>query len=591
MRVSPRIVAAAALIACRSSQQAEVPPPMTPSAVAERPASPAPPSWALAAGAAAPASVAVPHPETLSVFVEGACGELGVGFFDNGTVVHYGHIPDSRVLPLSPPVFAFVKDDGSFVQDDTVRSGLPASSLPELDIGDMSGSWPETASITIFRHGGERAEAEAHRFDRQGDKWVASAIPPDRNAVDRSVLGASWLSGSRLEPVGAWSPYPAFKVVPAGAALGPDFTALHVAEAPMCKFVQSDLLTRPTGELFLAGNFCGIFPTHNLGMTPMGEAAVARWAPGAPATLEPIPSVPNHADLHLDSFLEASPTALYLFGEVGWKEAYVALRDGASWSRIEAPFQGYVAQRELEPDGTLWVRTSKEELYRYSPSGKAWTKEPLTGVLDVAWVGGHPVWALVSGGIAHRDENGAWTSLATPRPAFSAAGASFELRRITLSPKGEAWVHATYEEPRPGAPANEWREALLRVGPPVAPTRCETAKTASFVRWPPRATAACTDLVAILARVSKSAPADYDFPQTRAALRGHDEVLEAELVEIEIDGKRLLAAKVKSIEAGTRLVDIETRGVRGTRPELVCTRPKVTRALTFDVQTGRLAPR
>jgi hypothetical protein len=88
--------------------------------------------------------------------------------------------------------------------------------------------------------------------------------------------------------------------------------------------------------------------------------------------------------------------------------------------------------------------------------------------------------------------------------------------------------------------------------------------------------------------VSKSAPAQYDFPQTRAALRGHTEIAGAEFVEIDIDGKRLLAAKVDSIETGKRLVEIVSQGVPGTRPELVCAEPKVTRSLTFELGTGAL---
>jgi hypothetical protein len=68
------------------------------------------------------------------------------------------------------------------------------------------------------------------------------------------------------------------------------------------------------------------------------------------------------------------------------------------------------------------------------------------------------------------------------------------------------------------------------------------------------------------------------------------ELLGTEFVEIEIDGKRLLAAKVKSVEIGNRLVDIVSHGVAGTRPELVCAQPKVTRTIPFDLATGALTP-
>jgi hypothetical protein len=94
----------------------------------------------------------------------------------------------------------------------------------------------------------------------------------------------------------------------------------------------------------------------------------------------------------------------------------------------------------------------------------------------------------------------------------------------------------------------------------------------------------------VLARVGKNAPADYDFPETRRALRGHEELQEAELEEVEIDGKRLLAAKVKTFDVGRRLVQIEGHGVRGTRPELVCSDARIVRVLrplTYDLKTGQ----
>ena len=92
----------------------------------------------------------------------------------------------------------------------------------------------------------------------------------------------------------------------------------------------------------------------------------------------------------------------------------------------------------------------------------------------------------------------------------------------------------------------------------------------------------------ILARISASAPADYDYPQTRRALRGRKEMAEAELVEVDIDGKRVLGAKVKSIDVGKRLVALQGKMVQSARPELVCTEPRVIRSLAYDYVSGRL---
>jgi hypothetical protein len=109
-----------------------------------------------------------------------------------------------------------------------------------------------------------------------------------------------------------------------------------------------------------------------------------------------------------------------------------------------------------------------------------------------------------------------------------------------------------------------------------------------FADWPPPATEGCATPVALLARLSKSAPKNYDFPQTRSALKGHTELEGTQFIEIDLARQRFLAAKVKSLDAGHALVDLVASGVKGTRPELVCTEPKVTRTLTIDLATGTL---
>jgi hypothetical protein len=96
--------------------------------------------------------------------------------------------------------------------------------------------------------------------------------------------------------------------------------------------------------------------------------------------------------------------------------------------------------------------------------------------------------------------------------------------------------------------------------------------------------------VALLARLSKSAPKGYDFPQTRKALRGHTELEGTQFIETEIANQRFLAAKVKSLGAGQALVGLVAVGVKGTRPELVCATPKVTRTIAIDLATGALQP-
>jgi hypothetical protein len=579
------ILASAALAACQGMRSIGTQQPGVP------PAPDVAPSPSVPDTAAPP--VAPSPPLTLSVVVEGRCPELGVSFLDNATLVHYGHVPGSSDAGAARLVLAFLRDDGTLDEDPKLGRGLMHRELDmtasaALDVESIGGSWPERVTLSLRGEGGERVGSFSEERAWRGDHWE------DAPRVARETPSTRWLNGSKLER--DYNAYLAYSVVPPGAAPAPDFTSMRVKGAgPDCVFGETALLARPTGELFLAGTFCGFFPTHgvlsDMGPRPTGEAGVARWVPGGKAKLEKIPDVARHADLVLVDFVEASPTTLFLFGTVAnpadaqKPDAYLALHDGTSWSRVETPYHGSVTHHEVAPDGALWV-LADHALFERKVDG-AWNKLPLEDVASVVWANGRPSWVALRRALARRGDDGQWTRISAPRPAFSSSS-ELDLGSLSISPKGEVWIHASYEEKRPEWTKPERREALLRAGVAYPAAHCDVAMGSSFSSWPPPATAGCAHPVAILARVSKSAPAQYDFPQTRAALRGHTEILGAEFVEIDIDGKRLLAAKVESIEMGKRLVEIVSQGVAGTRPELVCSEPKVTRTIPFDLGTGAL---
>jgi len=616
MRRAFSLLTGLTLAACQVPQSTRQTPPRSPSqAPIEAPAALEPsthPEVTLV-----PAAPPTPPP-ALSVVVEGQCPDLGVTFFKNATLVHYGSVPSvyysEPYLPAPATThlaFALVRADGSLDEDPKLRRGIPQVSeayagggagTEPLDVAGVSGTWPDDAHLALVAASGNRMGTESFDFTWKADHWLQVS----RGTLEDRELKTPWLSGSTLTRRASDSPYPELVVVPAGATPTPDFTALHVPKAPMCNFMESDILTRPRGELFLAGKFCGIYPTHEHpewrgdGPHPpvwQGEAGVARWTPGSPATIMAIPPVSNHADLELHGLLEASPTSMFLFGTVdrhanatcatcapGAKitpEAYLALYDGSTWSRIQTPYEGFVWRHEIEADGTLWISDSAHHLYRRAPEG-VWTKEPVEAVTSEAWQSHRPEWVISAGALMHHGKYDEWTRFETPRPAFSSSS-DLALRSVSLSSDGVLWVKASYEERRPEWTTPERREALLRLGVEHAPTRCDVDTGPSFSAWPPRATEGCEDPLVILAHVSKSAPATFGFPQTRAALRGHPELAGTGLVEIELDGKRLLAAKVKSTAIGQHVVDVVGHRVRGVRPELVCTKPNVTRTIAVDV--------
>jgi len=104
------------------------------------------------------------------------------------------------------------------------------------------------------------------------------------------------------------------------------------------------------------------------------------------------------------------------------------------------------------------------------------------------------------------------------------------------------------------------------------------------------ASSACKELFVVLYRLSRVAPADYDFPLTRAAVKGHTELADVRFAETEDGGQRYLVGFVPTLDRGKRLMDLVRSKVAGASPQMLCGAPARTlRALSIDLRTGELA--
>ena len=545
---------------------------------------------------AEPVKVARPEP-AFSVMVEGKCDELDVDLLENTELVHYGHVQGSYEPGGSRLVVARVLAEGGLQEEPMLMRGLKPSGDEDgrpFYLSSVSGSWPEKATATLFA-GGERSGTTELGFTWAKDHWAPVPQPAEGTAEEFVAAHKKWMNETTLNLLYASGSYPAFAVKPAGKAPTPDFGALHVKRETDCMFEYGDMHLAASGEMLLAGRYCGIFPDHTDLMNGMrGEAAVARWSPGGRGKLEPIPKVANNAALRLQGFHEASPMSLYLFGVLLKPDntedgSYLAHFDGTAWSRIEAPYKG-TASHEIDAEGNLWV-VADEAVFKLPPSG-TWEKQPLEAVTRVVWSEHRPAWALSKKQPVRRATDGTWAKINLPKPAFS-VGATFEVTDVKVSPRGEAWLGASYTEKRPQWTQPEERQALLRYGTSFKTTRCEAGGPTdkSFtVGWPAPATEACATPFALLVRVSKAAPKNYDYPQTRAVLRGHTELEGSEFVDIELDGRTYFGARPKTLEMGQKLVSIVGKGVAGTHPELVCLAPEAIRTLPLDLATGAVRP-
>jgi hypothetical protein len=103
-------------------------------------------------------------------------------------------------------------------------------------------------------------------------------------------------------------------------------------------------------------------------------------------------------------------------------------------------------------------------------------------------------------------------------------------------------------------------------------------------------TKSCETPFVLLYTLAKTAPADYDFPSTRDALKGHPELAGSSFVEFSRGGKRFFGAAVPSGAIGQKLVDAVKGKVPGSTPQLVCDAPTPERTLTIDLVTGKIVP-
>ena len=100
----------------------------------------------------------------------------------------------------------------------------------------------------------------------------------------------------------------------------------------------------------------------------------------------------------------------------------------------------------------------------------------------------------------------------------------------------------------------------------------------------------CATPFVLLYTLAKTAPADYDFPATRDALKGHTELAGASFIEFSRGGKRFFGAVVPSGALGQKLVDAVKGKVVGSTPQLVCDGPAPDRTLAIDLATGKIKP-
>jgi hypothetical protein len=400
----------------------------------------------------------------------------------------------------------------------------------------LMGTWPEdTWAITTIPGGCEPGTSALVRWSH--GKWVQS-----KQTTGTYAGAAPWKSGSMLL-MGGYYMDMSFSL--AGARAG-----VKAPKLPQAKpgddsntFIPQTMAALESGEVFVVG-----YDTD-------GRMLVARWAPDSRApTIVPLPDCGGGNDSTVvNGIVARSGSEAYVYGAQS-NTGFVAVFDGRSYKCDQVPDSGSVTDIALGADGSMWRVLSQDNgktLWQRTGTGP-WEKVPL------------PTYVSKAGGL--------------PQP--------FEPTAVHVSGPKDIWVTGSVDD-YAGAIAHSRPAPKLTIFPPEEEARLKRAEYEPAVP----ATRACTTIFAKLYTLSKTAPANFDFPLTREALKGHTEFSGLEFIEAESVGKRYFGVMARNYDEGVNLVDVIRKGVKGSSPVLLCRKPyHVNRQINFDLRTGKMLP-
>jgi hypothetical protein len=506
----------------------------------------------VSASSPAPACVEQPPPPALHLVARGV-SRLRVALLDGASVVYDAQAPAFAIATRAELSF-----------DTSMRTGLPVKPGGRGSIMGLGGRWPSAAFLTVQGWPVAGAwENELYRW--RGNAWqpVAHEEEPVRTYheeatlwSERRVLGLHTVSeyrgllhcGVELEVLDGARPPLMPEVALAPAA--PD----HAGRCSRIVPLVGGLRALPTGEVFLLGD----------DGEGSGAGVVERWKPGEETST--VDRLPGAGSVRPVTMLARAPDDVLVGGRIkaprGWAP-YLAHFDGATWSVEEAPGTLPIVGLGASAEGT-WLASAMVE--------------PFGTRVDVVSGDGR-------GELHFRPRGGIWQR--APWPEGTPAGT--EPVGIA-SARGEAWIEATWFSRRGGDA--RYASFVFRTRAPKKVIDFTPFASPGGARPAPTlkpATAECEKVFVVLYTLAEDAPADYDFPATRAILKGHTELEGVTFVETDDGERRTLGAFADGLAMGTLLADvIRARWVKA-RPQVLCGEPpRVRRTLPIDLATGEL---
>lgn len=404
-------------------------------------------------------------------------------------------------------------------------------------LAQLVGTWPgDTWAVTTIPGGCEPGTGYLSHWTRE--KWVRS------KTTSGAYTGAApWKNGSVLL-LGGY--YMEMTLSVAGGRAGVKAPKLPQAQPgdDSSPFIPQSMAALPTGEVFVVGN------------NSDGQISVARWTPESQTPI--MTSLPDcrgdNMSHNVTGIMARSGSEAYLYGNQSGR-GYVVTFNGTAYRCEEVPASQEVADLALGSDGSLWgvfEMESGKELWK-RPSAGAWQKVPL------------PTYVSAEG--------------AAPQPFLPTA--------VHVNGPDDIWLSGYLDPNITAAIAHSRPASKVTQIPPDDEARLKRAE----YEPPVPATRSCTTIFAKLYTLSKGAPANFDFPLTRQALKGHTEFSGLEFIEAESLGKRYFGVMARNYDEGVKIVDIIKKGVKGSSPILLCRTPyQINRQIRFDLRSGDMLP-
>jgi hypothetical protein len=476
----------------------------------------------------------------------------------------------AALFPTGGDLLLYYEDMLASVDGDTItpHPDYLGTYVPEplSNMEVVGGQWPKHGLISVSR--AAQRSSYSTLYEKNGKGWRKLA----GTAVAEWYAGVQpWSKGRTLALVLSMVSAYRWDVVAGPRGVLPKPTILppkpDERDFAIARVRATAFSALATGDLFALGSL-------DYEEAPPFGYGIERWAPDtAKSTIDVLPGA-SDASLVAEpvGIVAASATNVYVFGglhehrdQYGYKPesvgAYLAHFDGKGWSTLSFPGKSEITALAVA-DGTTWA-AARESLYKRTTTESAWES------------------------VALPDEAKVRALVAEEWPSLKDKPVPLNIRQIYVD-KGVVWLAA--------AVGSGVAEFVLRnrPSPSIWHAPHDTAWTQSVQQFQPYrpADSYCEwrggHYYVMLYATTKYTPKNYDYPLTRAALKGHPEFRDVEFAETEELGQHYFGAFVPELALAKKLVAVVEKGVKGSKPVALCRNPKKLRILGIDLKTGNV---